>query len=60
MNCVTCKKAIHDAIWGDFKCSVHQRAVSDHEITNCKHYDKGTPMESKKNSAYYETHLRDC
>ena len=52
MNCVTCAKAIHDSVWGDFKCSVYQHYVYDNQIANCKEYKKGTPMESKDNADY--------
>jgi hypothetical protein len=55
-NCATCEKAIHDAVWGEFKCSVFKHRVYNHEIA-CKEYNKGTPKESKRNDSY-EVYVR--
>lgn len=61
-NCVTCGKCIFDAHWGEYKCEVSKTSIRQGKIyteTDCPHYKKGTPKESKKN-ADYEANLQDC
>ena len=57
IKCKTCSKAIFDALWADYKCSVNERYIYE-DITECKNYKKGTPKESKRN-ADYEANLHD-
>lgn len=47
--CKTCKHAIFDPLWGDYKCSKTQRRVTDDEFRNgCDEYEKGVPTDSHK------------
>lgn len=49
MNCKTCKHAIFDPLWGDYKCSEKQRCVTVFELhKGCKEYVEGTPKDSKE------------
>lgn len=50
MLCQTCKKAIFDAQWGDFKCSIN--GLTYRKLDVCGDYDKGAPSESKENEEY--------
>lgn len=50
MLCQTCKKAIFDAQWGEYKCS--STGLVYHNLALCGEYDKGTPTESKENEEY--------
>lgn len=47
-TCKTCKNAIFDPVWGEYKCSVLQRRVRSEPVTNCRFYKKGKPAISKE------------
>lgn len=57
MSCKNCGKAIFDALWGDWKCSVHKRWCRKSELEKgCDDYKKGEPKESASNVEYELTH----
>ena len=57
MNCKACGKAIFDALWGDWKCSVHKRWCRKSELEEgCNDYKKGEPKESVSNVEYERSH----
>ena len=57
MNCKTCGKAIFDALWGDWKCSVHKRWCRKSELEEgCDDYKNGEPKESASNVEYERAH----
>lgn len=57
MNCKTCGKAIFDALWGDWKCSVHKRWCRKSELEKgCDEYKNGEPKESASNVEYELAH----
>lgn len=45
-DCRQCKNAIFDDIFGEWKCEVHKRRVSNKD-KNCAHYEKGACKQSK-------------
>lgn len=53
MKCSNCEKAIFDAVWGEYKCSVYERLATKMEIVNCKAYKKGSPKQSKNTREHY-------
>jgi hypothetical protein len=56
-KCATCENAIFDAKYGDYKCSIKEHYIYDHEsMVDCKDHKNGTPKESKAN-ADYETEM---
>ena len=60
MNCKNCGKAIFDALWGDWKCSVHKRWCRKSELEEgCNDYKKGEPKESASNVEYERIHYED-
>lgn len=50
MICQTCKNAIFDAQWGEYKCDV--KKVTFKTLDSCGDYAKGTPKQSKENEEY--------
>ena len=50
MICGTCKNAIFDALWGDYKCGIKKRNVYDE--VSCPEYSKGVPQGSKDDDDY--------
>lgn len=49
-NCKTCKNAIFDEIWGDFKCKhSHLVVYNPEDVNGCVHYEKGKPKISENN-----------
>lgn len=57
MNCKSCGKAIFDALWGDWKCSVHKRWCRKSELEEgCNDYKNGKPKESASNVEYERSH----
>lgn len=50
MICQTCKNAIFDAQWGEFKCSVKKRNCRN--IVGCSDFVNGVPQESKDHEEY--------
>lgn len=56
MICQTCKNAIFDAQWGEYKCG--KNGITYHDLAFCGSYDKGTPAESKENE-YYDRRMEE-
>jgi len=57
MSCKTCGNAIFDALWGDWKCSVHKRLCRKTELDEgCDKYKNGKPKESASNAEYRRSH----
>lgn len=57
MNCKSCGKAIFDALWGDWKCSVHKRWCRKSGLEEgCNDYKNGEPKESASNVEYERSH----
>lgn len=52
-NCKSCKNAIFNELWGDYKCKIDQIIHHPDEKMVCEHYKKGIPSKSKKT----ETHI---
>lgn len=49
-NCKTCKNAIFDEIWGDYKCKVNHLVIYNaQDVEGCVYYKKGEPKISKDN-----------
>lgn len=47
-NCSTCKHALFNPVWGEYKCSKTGLVVYDISTNeNCKDYEKGEPGMSK-------------
>ena len=47
-NCATCRFALFDEKWGEYKCSKLELYVYNIEImTDCENYQKGNPGVSK-------------
>ncbi len=53
-NCNTCKNAIYDAWWGEYKCSIKQKVIfgGPGKDMPCNDYKKGDPTDAKKNKDY--------
>ena len=53
-DCSTCKNAIFDAFWGEYKCSIYLHTIfAGHgKDEPCPKYAKGTPEGSKVNERY--------
>lgn len=48
-NCQTCRRAVFDPVFGEYKCSVKKIIIYNlAEKEGCPDYKEGTPMESKK------------
>ena len=50
MICQTCKNAIFDAQWGEYKCDITKTVCRS--VDTCDDYAKGTPKQSKENEEY--------
>lgn len=49
-NCKTCKNAIFDEIWADYKCKVKHRVIyNPNDMNHCIDYTKGEPKISEDN-----------
>lgn len=48
MKCETCKNAIFDPVWGEYKCRVRHQRIYKPPMDICEWYDKGEPTESKE------------
>lgn len=53
-NCSTCKNAIFDAFWGEYKCKeyLHTVFAGRGKDAPCPKYAQGTPEGSKVNERY--------
>lgn len=46
-NCLTCKHAIFNERWGEYKCAeLHHTVYIPLDPSECKFYKEGTPKES--------------
>lgn len=54
-GCFTCKNAVFDAFWGEYKCKEKKHVVfaGPGKDEPCPSYAKGAPAESKENEKYY-------
>ena len=51
-HCKTCKNAIFDPLWGDFKCEIHKVIIHPDQKLDCEHYKEGTPKKSKGDTSW--------
>lgn len=52
-NCTTCKHAVFDALWGEYRCAVRgTRLYIMLDSSECTEYKKGAPAESQLNKDY--------
>lgn len=53
-NCTTCKNAVFDALWGEYRCMKRQTGIYILlDSTECADYAKGEFKESMANAEYY-------
>ena len=60
IKCTTCKKAVFDPLWGEYKCSVYQHTIYlPDKVEECPEYKQGEPKETKDHDEYKELHKEE-
>lgn len=50
-NCMECKNAIFDEVWGEYKCGINKNWIMYAHL-DCEHYAEGKPQLSKHTYEY--------